>query len=101
LCETVGLKAFWTEAGPSGQAQEALRLMLAVDDWERSPDISYRQYDMFWLAWAVWDEWPVLSFANMLKNLTSEQLRMVGELLIALSAGSSGVSDWLAHYAAR
>lgn len=103
LCEAVDLRGFWTEAGPSARAKKALDTALA-DDYHYPEDpvsLIWEQYPMFFLAWAVWANWRLLPFADLLTEFDGENLRLIGELLVALSAGSAGVDGWLVRHGAR
>jgi hypothetical protein len=82
----VGLEELWSGDGPRPESLGYRRKDL--DDQPRDRRL------LLMIAWAIWSRSQALSLADLL-DLEDEQLRIVGELLAALSRGPDGIDSWL------
>jgi hypothetical protein len=93
LCARVGRESLWTLTGPSPTAEQLLRAGGGA--------LSHGEKVMLFVAWALWNGEGELTLNEVLNTLDGGNLRMVGELLVAISAGSEAIEGWLQEYAAR
>jgi hypothetical protein len=63
--------------------------------------LSHGEKVTLFVAWALWNGEGELTLNEVLNTLDGGNLRMVGELLVAISAGSEAIDGWLQEYAAR
>jgi hypothetical protein len=88
LCARVGLKSFWTDAGPSERAKELLRA--------QGGPLSHGEKVMVFLAWSFWNGNGGLTVAELVDTLDRENLSAVGQLLQAHVEGPDALDAWLA-----
>ena len=87
----VGLEDLWSGDGPR---PESLGYRRGDDEQGREMRL------LLMIAWAIWTRSQALSLADLL-DLEDERLRLVGELLGALSRGPEGVDAWLRQASTR
>jgi hypothetical protein len=82
----VGLGKLWSGDGPRPESLGYRRS--GTDEQPRDGRL------MLMTAWAIWSRNQALSLADLL-DLEDEKLRVVGELLAALSQGPDEIEAWL------
>jgi hypothetical protein len=95
LCEIVSLPGLWSAFGPTDQARELLA--------KKGSGLSAGQSVYFFVAWDLWDgSQPPFArgytFRAIAEIASGQYLRILGELLAAISAGFDGIDAWIARY---
>jgi hypothetical protein len=94
LGEIVSLPGLWTAFGPTDRAKELLA--------NRGSGLSAGQSVYFFIAWDLWDG-SIPRFARgytfraIAEIASGSYLRILGELLVAISEGADAVDKWVAH----
>lgn len=95
LCEIVSLPGLWTAFGPTARARELLA--------SKGSGLSAGQSVNFFIAWDLWDgSQPSFArgytFRAIAEIASGKYLRILGELLSAVSDGFDGIDAWIARY---
>lgn len=95
LCEIVSLPGLWSAFGPTEEARELLR--------KNASGLSAGQSVFFAVAWEIWEgsmppPMKPYSFRAVAAIASDKYLRMLGQLLIAISEGFNGIDQWIKRY---
>ena len=87
ICSRARLAELWTSDGPTAQATDLL-------ERDGGP-LSSGERMVFLVAWSIWNGSGHVTVGDVLRQLDSVSLTMLGKLMLAAGQGGGAIDAWI------